>query len=192
MKLYLFFSLYFTHQALLSPMSPGRITAYLYNHCPVCTTDLSLPKNLINHLRTQHHIVLSPRKKSLNRPRDPAYDFSKDMADCQLERFACPSCWSHFSEPHELEQHFQEHINNKSDNSGSEENQRRAAHEGHDDEEEEASSNNLRGRKGASEDENDAEYLKKSNELFNTLDDLIAGFKKLLPYSYTNEKNGSK
>lgn len=187
MILYLFFSLYFIHQALLSPMSPGRITAYLYNHCPVCTTDLSLPKNLINHLRTQHQIVLSPRKKGLNRPRDPAYDFSKDMADCQLERYACPSCWSHFSEPHELEQHFQEHINNRSDNSWYEENQRRDAHE-----EEETPSNNRRGRKGAREDENDAEYLKKSNELFNTLDDLITGFKKLLPYGYTNEKNGSK
>lgn len=190
MILYPFFLFILTHQALLSPMSPGRITAYLYNHCPVCTTDLSQAKNLINHLRTQHQIVLSPRKKGLNRPKDPAYDFSKDMADCQLERYACPSCWNHFSEPHELEQHFQEHINNRSDNSWGEANQRRDAHEGH--EEEEVSSNNRHGRKGASEDENDAEYLKKSNELFNTLDDLIAGFKKLLPYGYTNEKNGGK
>lgn len=69
----------------------------------------------------------------------------------------------------------------------SESSQHQGGHEEYD--EEAAISNN--GRKGTSEDEKDAEYLNKSNELFNTLDELIAGFKKLLPYGYTNDKKNS-
>ncbi|KAK4519370.1 putative NRPS-like protein biosynthetic cluster [Mucor velutinosus] len=168
-------------------MSP-RITAYLRDHCPVCASDMSQPKSLINHLKTQHQMVLPARKAGQNRPRDPAYEFSKDQADCQVERLACPSCWKHFSEPHELEHHFQVHLNNQDDSNMSEASQYPDEYEEYD--EEAAISSN--GSKGSKEDEKDAQYLEKSNELFSTLDELIAGFKKLLPYDYTNEKKSNK
>ncbi|GAN02718.1 hypothetical protein MAM1_0027c02164 [Mucor ambiguus] len=168
-------------------MSP-KISAYLYNHCPVCSSDRSNPKNLLSHLKTQHQMVLPARKTGLNRPKDPAYDFVKDQADCQLDRYACPSCWSHFSEPHELEQHLKAHVDIQGDSNMGESNGHREAYEEYD--EEAAISSD--GRKGADENQRDAEYLEKSNELFNTLDELIAGFKKLLPYGYTNEKKSSK
>ncbi|CAO3618747.1 unnamed protein product [Mucor fragilis] len=165
-------------------MSPA-ITAFLHNYCPVCSSDLSQPKSLLDHLKTQHQIVLPARKTGYNRKKDPAYEFIKNLADCQVEHYACPSCWNHYSEPHELEKHFQVHMNNQGgDSSMGESGQHQDAHEEYD-EEAALGSND---RKGTSEDEKDTEYLQKSNELFNTLDELITGFKKLLPYGYKNEK----
>lgn len=166
----------------------SKIAVYLQNHCPMCSTDLSQAKTLINHLKSQHQMELSTRKTSLNRPKDPAYNFVKDQSDAQMERYACPSCWSHFSEPHELEQHLKMHINQGDSNMG-EARQHQEDYEEYD--EEAAISNNGRGAKDKESDK-DAVYLQKSKELFNTLDDLIAGFKKLLPYGHSNEKNGGK
>ncbi|KAL9558613.1 hypothetical protein MBANPS3_000822 [Mucor bainieri] len=137
-------------------------------------------------------MCLTQIKAGVKRPKDPAYEIVTRESDAQLDRFACPSCWSHFSEIQALEEHLNDHI--RTDSNMTEATHRQEAHHQEADEEydEEAAIDTGDRRRSISENEKDALYLEKSNELFSTLDDLIAGFKKLLPYGYANDKNSSK
>jgi hypothetical protein len=178
-------------------MSTGKVLAYLEHLCPECSTTFSSPISLLNHLKSSHMIHLSPRKAGRNRPTNASYVYVKNQEDAQTTQSACPSCWSHFNidDVHELSDHIRTvHLENseqymqKATN-----NQQRNLPEGVEEYIPPKSSKTMTmlsgSKKTMNEKDTEAVYLKRSNELLNTLEDMVANFKKLLPYGGSTDKD---
>lgn len=178
-------------------MSSGKVLAYLEHLCPECSTTFASPTSLLSHLKSSHMIHLSPRKTGRNRPTNAGYIYVKNQEDSQTTQSACPSCWSHFNidDVRELSDHIRTvHIENcEQDMEEGTNSQRRSLPEGVEEYIPPNGTKNkamsIGGNKSMNGDGTEAMYLKKTNELFNTLEDLIFNFKKLLPYGGSTDKD---
>lgn len=83
----------------------------IINTCFVCSKTYNTVQKLQDHLLNNHQIKAKKRPKNVKRPKDSSVCIVQSDDDHQQieKHFGCPSCFEHFKELKQLENHFRKH-----------------------------------------------------------------------------------